>query len=50
MSGYPGKGETGRIDCGQKVRSLSKYWYYNSNIRGVVYAGLSRDIEKNWPM
>ena len=41
-----GKGETGRIDCGQKVRGLSKYWYYNSNIRGVVYAGLSRDIRK----
>lgn len=41
-----GKGETGRIDCGQKSEALANYWYYNSDIRGVVYVGLSRDIRK----
>ena len=26
--------------------ALANYWYYNSDIRGVVYVGLSRDIRK----
>jgi DNA-binding HTH domain-containing proteins len=30
----------------RKSEALANYWYYNSNIRGVVYAGLSRDIRK----
>ena len=29
-----------------KSEALANYWYYNSDIRGVVYVGLSRDIRK----
>ncbi len=30
----------------RKSEALANYWYYNSDIRGVVYVGLSRDIRK----
>lgn len=30
----------------RKLEVLVNYWYYNSNIRGVVYVGLSCDIRK----
>lgn len=41
-----GKGKQVVLIAARKSEALANYWYYNSNIRGVVYAGLSRDIRK----
>lgn len=40
------KGKQVVLIAARKSEALANYWYYNSNIRGVVYAGLSRDIRK----
>ena len=37
------KGKQVVLIAARKSEALANYWYYNSNIRGVVYAGLSRD-------
>lgn len=40
------KGKQVVLIAARKLEALANYWYYNSNIRGVVYAGLSCDIRK----
>ena len=40
------KGKQVVLIAARKSEALANYWYYNSNIRGVVYAGLSRDIRE----
>ncbi|MEI8427521.1 helix-turn-helix transcriptional regulator, partial [Escherichia coli] len=40
------KGKQVVLIAARKSEALANYWNYNSNIRGVVYAGLSRDIRK----
>lgn len=40
------KGKQVVLIAARKSEALANYCYYNSNIRGVVYAGLSRDIRK----
>lgn len=41
-----GKGKQVVLIAAVKSEALANYWYYNSDIRGVVYVGLSRDIRK----
>ncbi|STT01638.1 regulator of CFA/I fimbriae [Klebsiella pneumoniae] len=40
------KGKQVVLIAARKSEALANYWYYNSDIRGVVYVGLSRDIRK----
>ncbi len=40
------KGKQVVLIAAGKSEALANYWYYNSDIRGVVYVGLSRDIRK----
>ncbi|HAJ4481740.1 TPA: helix-turn-helix transcriptional regulator [Escherichia coli] len=40
------KGKQVVLIAARKLEALANYWYYNSDIRGVVYVGLSRDIRK----
>ncbi|QWC69476.1 ECP biosynthesis operon DNA-binding transcriptional regulator EcpR [Enterobacter mori] len=40
------KGKQVVLIAARQSEALANYWYYNSNVRGIVYVGLCRDIRK----